>query len=278
MGDRILIHNSSSTGPLFPLDALGLDSIDFTMCNPPFYSSITSFNESAAQKALPPYSACTGAATEMIYFPRGELGFAQKMLAESLVLRTRVKWYSTLFGKLSSVSQFISALHEVPELAASVNWAVAEMVQGATKRWAVAWSFGDRRPSAAVAGNMKGCSPPIRPELEFVVPRPLGVVQLDVAVLLGELELMRSGQSECGSEIYGEVKRNVWSRAARRAMAKGAMVSTSTDEEVKLGFLITLADIGEGTTAVNVRWKRGFDGVLFESFCGMVKRKLQLEK
>ncbi|KAA8895366.1 hypothetical protein FN846DRAFT_922368 [Sphaerosporella brunnea] len=278
LNGRIKLYESSVTGPLFPLEALDTESIDFTMCNPPFYSSADSLAESAAQKMLPPSSACTGTSTEMVYSPHGELGFARRMLAESLVLRTRVKWYSTLFGKLSSVSQFISSLREIHELEVSGNWAVAEMVQGTTKRWAVAWSFGDRRPSAAVAGSMKGCSPLTRPELEFTVPRSVGGVGEEVVVLLSGLELMHSKRDELGKEFYVEVKGNVWSRAARRAMARGAMALMLVDEDVKLGVLITLAEAGEDKTAINVRWKRGREGVLFESFCGMVKRKLQLEK
>ena len=51
---------------------------------------------------------------------------------------------------------------------------------------------------------------------------------------------------------------------------------------VKLGFLIALdpephePDSAATAARVSVSWKRGFDGVLFESFYGMVRRKLVL--
>ncbi|KAF8544822.1 hypothetical protein BDD12DRAFT_369620 [Trichophaea hybrida] len=277
--DRIRLHESAINGPLFPLDELGIECINFTMCNPPFYSSVDNLLAHAALKSLPPSSACTGTLTEMVYVPNGELGFAKRMLQESLILRTRIQWYTTLFGNLSSVLAFIAELKAVPDLMASGNWAVTDMVQGATKRWAVAWSFGDRRPAAEVAVSkafaLKGCSPPLKPELEFSVARQCGVVEEEVAGLLGELELI--GMKRGNGEFYGEVKGNVWSRAARRAMAKGVM-DTRADGEVQLGFLITVSSSKGGITTVNVRWKRGQDGVLFERFCGMVKRKIQLEK
>jgi len=254
-----------------------MPSIDFTMCNPPFYSSVESLTASVALKSLPPSSTCTGTPTEMVYTPNGELGFAKRMLQESLTLRTRVQWYSTLFGNLSSVPAFVAELKAVPDLLATGNWAVTDMVQGITKRWAVAWSFGDRKPTAgvAVSKSLKGCSPPLGLGLEFAVARQCGVVEEEVVGLLGELELIEMKRGN--GEFYGEVKGNVWSRAARRAKANG-VIDTSTDGEVKLGFLIIVSGSEGRTATVNVRWKRGQDGVLFESLCGMVKRKLQLEK
>jgi len=43
-----------------------------------------------------------------------------------------------------------------------------------------------------------------------------------------------------------------------------------------LGFKIVLLEVAEDKAVkVNVRWLKGFDTVLFESFCGMLKRKLE---
>jgi 23S rRNA (adenine1618-N6)-methyltransferase len=72
-------------------------------------------------------------------------------------------------------------------------------------------------------------------------------------------------------------KRNVWSRAARRKkqrdLESGAMEvdSTSEDdsEEVALCVKITVKP-----TDVTIRWLRGQDHIIFESFCTMLKRKL----
>ncbi|KAI4137045.1 MAG: hypothetical protein LQ340_008106 [Diploschistes diacapsis] len=92
---------------------------------------------------------------------------------------------------------------------------------------------------------------------------------------------------------------NVWSRAARRKREKerrekgermdvdgngdgdgdGDDDDDEEDGEKKepaLGFKITVNDAeGEkGVVEVGVRWLVGMDSVLFESFCGMVKREL----
>jgi len=45
-----------------------------------------------------------------------------------------------------------------------------------------------------------------------------------------------------------------------------------------LGFKIILMERREEKgVKVNIRWLKGFDAVLFESFCGMLKRKLEEE-
>ena len=82
----------------------------------------------------------------------------------------------------------------------------------------------------------------------------------------------------------GFAKANVWSRAARRKQQQSPIGSTdkdhgmnkeSEDEGPALGFKIQLRKGNEGETEVMVRWLQGTDSVLFESFCGMLKRQLQ---
>lgn len=56
-----------------------------------------------------------------------------------------------MLGKFSSLPKIIGQLKENKV----DNYAVTEFVQGSrTKRWAIAWSFGDRRPSVKVS---RGC-------------------------------------------------------------------------------------------------------------------------
>ena len=73
----------------------------------------------------------------------GEVAFVTRMIQESDVLKNRVQWYSSMLGKLSSVSEVIEQLNK----RGVENWAVTEFVQGTrTRRWGVAWSWGDMRP------------------------------------------------------------------------------------------------------------------------------------
>lgn len=112
------------------------------MCNPPFYSSPEDLLSSAAAKSRPPHSACTGAEVEMVT-PGGEVHFVARMVDESLVLKERCQWYTSMLGKLSSVGEVVEKLKN----AEVTNWALTEFVQGGkTRRWAIAWSYGSRRP------------------------------------------------------------------------------------------------------------------------------------
>ena len=125
-----------------PPQAFNFSSIDFTMCNPPFYSSASELLASAAAKSRPPHSACTGAEVEMVV-PGGEVAFVSRLIDESLVLKEKVQWYTSMLGKASSISEVVERLKTV----GADNWAVTEFVQGQkTRRWAVGWSWGDMRP------------------------------------------------------------------------------------------------------------------------------------
>ena len=80
----------------------------------------------------------------------------------------------------------------------------------------------------------------------------------------------------------GFAKENVWSRAARRKQHQSPTSSANRDQamnesedgEPALGFKIRLEGFGGGAV-VKVRWLQGRDSVLFESFCGMLKRQLK---
>ena len=75
--------------------------------------------------------------------PGGEVAFVERMIKESLLLKDRVEWYTSMLGKLSSVTKVIDRLKQV----GVTNWAVTDLVQGTkTRRWAVGWSWGDMRP------------------------------------------------------------------------------------------------------------------------------------
>ena len=72
----------------------------------------------------------------------GDLGFVMRMLDESMVLRDRVQWYTSMLGKLSSATALVQALKE----RGITNWVVTTLQVGnITRRWVVGWSFGDRR-------------------------------------------------------------------------------------------------------------------------------------
>jgi len=99
--------------------------------------------------------------------PGGEVAFVSKMLEESIQLRERVQWYTSMLGKLSSVPVVVDKLRQ----AGCTNWAVAELVQGSkTRRWVLGWSWGDLRPSVAVSRGVGSLERKFLPfPSEFVV-------------------------------------------------------------------------------------------------------------
>lgn len=95
----------------------------------------------------------------------GEIAFITRMIEESLHLRERVIWYTTMLGKLSSVSVLIETLLEHK----NNNYAVTEFVQGnKTRRWAIAWSWTDLRPTVVRSIPLYPIPPNIKPNNHLV--------------------------------------------------------------------------------------------------------------
>ncbi|KAE8145564.1 DUF890 domain protein [Aspergillus avenaceus] len=275
---RIRVVQTKSSDNLFSIEKLGVNGLDFTMCNPPFYTSREEMVSSAEAKERPPFSACTGAEVEMVT-DGGEIAFVSRMIEESLQLREKVLWYTSMLGKLSSVSVLIEKLIKH----GNHNYAVTEFVQGSkTRRWAIAWSWGDLRPTVDVARSITKFPKELLPfPSEYTFDIPSGVID-DLGLKLDEelssLAVEWHWQKSLATGV-GFAMENVWSRQARRKMkSAGAMQGLEIDErKATLGFKVQLKKEGIEKEGVRVliRWLKGTDTVLFESFCGMVKRKLE---
>jgi 23S rRNA (adenine1618-N6)-methyltransferase len=280
--NRIRIVGRQASDKLIPLDDLGADSVDFVMTNPPFYLSEDELLTSAKQKSRPPFSACTGATVEMVC-EGGEVGFVGRILDESLILRGRVQWYTSMLGKQSSLEKLVEMLH-----AKGIdNYALTEFVQGnKTRRWAIGWTFAPMRPSQTAARGLKAAMwkkilPPVV-EAEVVnLPTDCGIGRLgdNVNQLLSALELILwswDRERLCG---IGRARQNVWSRAWRRRKLRetpeecSAAVSDIDDEACAFGFRVSI-HVSAGNVSVSCRWLEGYDNSIFESFVGFLKTKL----
>ncbi|KAJ5105028.1 hypothetical protein NUU61_002375, partial [Penicillium alfredii] len=273
---------------LFPLGKLDRGTLDFTMCNPPFYTSRDELIQSAEAKTRPPFSACTGTEVEMVT-RGGEVAFVTRMIEESLRLRDRIQWYTSMLGKLSSVTVLVELLIKND----NHNYAVTEFVQGSkTKRWAVAWSWGDRRPAMYTARGIPGFPKHLLPfpaDYTFALS-PETSIDAASATLdseLGSLSWHWTWDRSLSAGV-GFAAENVWSRQARRKMKLAGQEGASNKpagmpEQVALGVRVQLRLSGTSQTPNKqnvhtvVQWIQGTDSVLFESFCGMVKRKMEGE-
>lgn len=101
----------------------------FTMCNPPFFSTLD-------KAGLNPNTDHEGTAEEMVC-PGGEEAFVRRMIYDSAALKDRVYWFSTMCGKKSTLK---AARYQLQQCGAEVI-RTTELMQGKTSRWCIAWSF-----------------------------------------------------------------------------------------------------------------------------------------
>lgn len=274
-----MLHTTPSM-PLIPLEALGTQQLDFTLCNPPFFTNTAEMERSLSGegKATGPNAICTGSNMEMIC-PGGDLGFVTRIVEESLILRQKVTWYSSMLGKLSSAK----AIVELLKSEGVTNWAVGVLDPGTktgTKRWVIAWSFGNLRPRNSIARPSGGSFPhdllPFPTAYDISLPSSMAgpAVKDKLNDQLSTLDLEWKWDVATSAGI-GEASENVWARAYRRAYkrkkreGKVEMHNNDCDKITKLAFRITFVQLaGE----IVLEWLRGDDQVLWESFCGCVHR------
>jgi 23S rRNA (adenine1618-N6)-methyltransferase len=263
-----------------------MHSIDFVMMNPPFYTSDDEMLSSAEKKSRPPHSACTGAPVEMVC-DGGEVVYVGRMIQESLGLRGRIQWYTSMLGKVSSLVTLVDRLR----LNGIDNFAVTELVQGnKTRRWALGWSFGPMRPTESVARGMKASiwkkllPLPVRMDL-LVFPSGVEIRPLiqRIIEITGSLEMISWCWDSERLKGIGRVRENVWSRAWRRRKARETKEGVPADasrpgatepEQCQLGFAISV-EVGISQTMTSLHWLEGHDHGLFESLGGFLQGKLQ---
>lgn len=281
---RVKLALSTTNAPLIPLDNLRIDELDFVMTNPPFYSSEADMQASYTAKKAPPSAICTGSENEMIC-PGGDVGFVSRILEESLVLKDRVQWYTAMLGKMSSLQQIMEKLkeHNIS------NFAVTCLQAGhKTKRWAVGWSFQDLRPRIDVArhGDLVHAVLPFPTAQTIAVPLMSAEwAGQSVDATLKALDVRWQWRANISTGVM-ETKENVWSRAARRKKKFGASGASESSKDVAMANADERNESEEDDPValavkvtcrkeeVEVRWLRGMDQVLFQSFCGMLKRAL----
>ncbi|KAH9871006.1 hypothetical protein J1614_006580 [Plenodomus biglobosus] len=275
---RTTLLQTTSSQPLIPLQAIGKETLDFIICNPPFFTDQAEMRDSlkGEGKSWRPNAVCTGTEVEMVC-PGGDLGFVTRIVDESLVLREKVAWYTSMFGKLDSAKAIITLLkqHEI------TNWAVGVVdTGGSTKRWLVAWSFGSLRPRNATA------RPPTLPNQYLPFPTsypiplppdtPAETAIQAITAHFSALDLVWTWDATTTTGL-GHARRNVWSRGYRRAferrMREGGGQSEEQKredlEDVALVFRIRVLGLAR---EVLVEWVEGRDRVLWESLCGVVHR------
>ncbi|KII91536.1 hypothetical protein PLICRDRAFT_38308 [Plicaturopsis crispa FD-325 SS-3] len=239
--DRIVVVDASqaSTLPvrlLLPMALYPEKRFTFTMCNPPFYASASELQASMEGKALPPSAVCTGSDIEMIT-PGGEVAFVGCMIDESLQSGERCLWYTSMLGRLDSIPPLVSLLRaKNRDLFLQIsNYAITELTQGRTRRYALAWSFSAHRlPDTLARLPEELLSIPIpdkditlralmpaRNTIRIPIAHELKIDALEG--VLREVYVAFTHEDEVGVKVRAEG--NTWSRSARRKKKSGQETS-----------------------------------------------------
>lgn len=203
----------------------------------------------------------------------GEYAFIKKMIMESLVYKHQVRWYTSMIGIKKSIKPLLNVLIEQ----GITNHIVTTFTQGKTIRWALGWSFFSERPSKAYRSDV--WSP--KYECEVILNRDVKYVLLAVVEILDDLEIKYTFKQNTYDEehVYLEIKRNTWSRAARRQkkrqrLDKEEAVASECDfPEIMLLKLVILE--GENVTYTRIKWEKGGCKKQFEGFWSHLKKRVE---
>jgi 23S rRNA (adenine1618-N6)-methyltransferase len=117
---------------------------DASMCNPPFHASAAEAAESSRRKRRR-LGASTktmgvlnfGGQAAELWCEGGELGFVQRMIAESALTARACRWFTSLVSK----SEHLPRLQQALRAARAGDVRIIEMAQGQKKSRILAWRF-----------------------------------------------------------------------------------------------------------------------------------------
>ncbi|EGC39986.1 hypothetical protein DICPUDRAFT_25940 [Dictyostelium purpureum] len=119
---------------------------DFCLCNPPFFNDLSETN-------INPKSTCTGSANELVT-EGGEFIFIKKIIEESIVLKSKIKFYSSMVGRKCNLKPLLDLLKKNFGLPNSKIF-TAELSQGNTHRWVMGWIVDDSFQPSSINNNKK---------------------------------------------------------------------------------------------------------------------------
>ncbi|KAK3084835.1 hypothetical protein FSP39_019944 [Pinctada imbricata] len=222
--DSILLHLLHDTDTVY----------DFCMCNPPFFADHSEAQGTSRKDDRAEPSSVSMATPSESITEGGEIGFVKNMIQESMELKSKVRVYTSMVGKKSSLPKLKEEIRrlEIP------NFTTTEFCQGKTMRWGIAWSFDSSvifPKSLFQAARKEKDRPPLQYTLpsEFVGDLDLQTIAKQIYFILKEeLKISCDSSSESEDCLMFEMtaKENTWSHQRRKRRAK-KMVDTETRKE-----------------------------------------------
>lgn len=147
MEDRIRMIKISTEDTLNDILCLSTYAVTFIMCNPPFfeeeYGVTLDLSSNISCGGVPsgtrPKSKSNVSDKIESVVSGGEIAFVGHMLEQSRHLKEEVTIYTSMLGKKQSLTHFKQTLSSMNE--ENLSWTWAELCQGKTIRYAIAWTF-----------------------------------------------------------------------------------------------------------------------------------------
>jgi 23S rRNA (adenine1618-N6)-methyltransferase len=118
------------------------ERFDFTMCNPPFYTSAEEALKANLRKqknlGLKQGQRNFSGVSDELYCEGGELAFITKMIDESKRFQTQIKWFTTLVSKKENLEKLEAKLQKNPHIK---KVEVVDMSQGQKQSRVLAWTY-----------------------------------------------------------------------------------------------------------------------------------------
>jgi len=154
LGEYIAVRSVERADHILRNVVVPSDRFDFTICNPPFFSSLeeTGLNRNRG----------TTATSSELVCPGGEVQFLTTMVQQSHAVRDQISLFTSMVGKKTTLKMVKEALR--PYKPGHIT--TTAFVQGKQTRWGIAWTFDEQ--SANQLRVLDGLQP-LNPELETTV-------------------------------------------------------------------------------------------------------------
>ena len=261
--DKIkLIHVNGKNEALIPADVLDVqDQLHFVVMNPPFYDMKQSSTVTKSKVA----SGLNLGSTNELYTQGGELSFISRLIKQSMHLRHRITWYSTLIGIKSNVFLLVEQLKS----SGISNYALSVISKGKTIRWLLAWSFLPYRVDDTLSRCKNKALSRVNP------PSALYVQAFDqlpsfeaLLTAIHQLANICISQRDDNTITVIILCKRLCSRSATRPAANGV---PTTREASKV--LVTMRS---DTSSIHFQWLEGFEHQQFISFAKRVSNTISM--